>query len=190
MFSQDARKLIYDGAPASSIYGTDLHNEYFDYGYALFKDENILPRDHFIKADILDASAPGLKFLQGDLDVINSTHVIHVFSYEDQIKFLRRLILLLKDEKGTMITGRLTGYDKAGYHKASNTKATTKTGGMIWEHNAESFKELFEKVGQETGTKWDVKAWMWKFGTHTATGEKDWFRTEKHGIVTFIATRV
>lgn len=89
-----------------------------------------------------------------------------------------------------MLTGRLTGHEKAGYYQASNAKATTKSGGDIWEHNAESLKKLFKEAGDETGTKWEVKAWLWKFGTHTATGDPNWFRTKEHGIVTFIATRV
>jgi SAM-dependent methyltransferase len=63
MFAQDARKLVHDGAPPSSIYGTDLYSEYFDYGYKLFRDSDIMPRSHFIAADILDANAPGLKEL-------------------------------------------------------------------------------------------------------------------------------
>lgn len=171
---------------------TDLlhsHEEYFEYGYALFKDQLTLPQDHFIAVDILDSSKTALDFLAGRLDVINATHVIHVFGYEDQIAFLKRLISLLKNEKGTMLTGRLTGHDRAGYHEASNAKATTKTGGPIWEHNADSLKDLFKRVGDETGTKWNVDAWLWKFGTHTATGEEGWFRSKEHGIVTFVATR-
>lgn len=191
MFAQDTRKVVHDGAPPLSVYGTDLHGEYFDYGYALFGDEQTIPKDHFIAADILDAHASGLKHLEGRLDVINATHVIHVFSIEDQLVLLCRLVSLLKKEKGTMVTGRLTGHDVSGYHSPSNAKATTKTGNsQIWEHNVQSFLELWGQVERQTGTKWDVKAWMWKFGTHTAIpGDEKWFRSKENGILTFIATR-
>lgn len=163
MFAQDLRKLVHDGAPVESVYGTDLRKAYFEHGYELFKDEAIIPRDHFIEADILDTKSQGLKFLERKLDVINSTHVIHVFTYEDQILFIKRMIEMLKDEKGTMIIGRMTGNDEAGYHApqgGSAARVTTKSGGSIWEHNAESFRELWERVAEETGTKWDLKCWL------------------------------
>jgi hypothetical protein len=64
MFAQDTRKLVYDGAPPSSVDGTDLHGEYFDFGYKYFKDENVIPKNHFIAADILDENDPGLKPIQ------------------------------------------------------------------------------------------------------------------------------
>lgn len=190
MFAQDMRKLVHDGAPAESVYGTDLLGEYFTYGYKLFRDEDRIPKDHFIAVDILDAGASGLKFLERKLDVVNATHVIHVFSVQDQIVLLKRFLSLLKDEEGTMVTGRLTANDVSGYHSKSNAKATTRSGGDIWEHNPDSFKELWELVGKQTGTKWDVKCWMWKFGIHTATGEEGWHRSEENGILTFIATRI
>jgi hypothetical protein len=57
MFAQDLRKLVYDGAPPSSVYGTDLRGDYFEYGYKLFRDEAMVPRDQFIAADILDSEA-------------------------------------------------------------------------------------------------------------------------------------
>lgn len=191
MFAQDMRKLVHDGAPPASVYGTDLNGEYFEYGYVLFKDEDIIPKDHFLAADVLDPDAPGLKSHQGTFDVINATHVIHVFSIEEQLVLLRRLISLLKDEQGTMVTGRLTGHDVPGYHEPLNAKATTKAGkAEIWEHNTESLRELWKQAAHETGTEWDVKCWMWKFGIHTAiSGNESWFRSKENGILTFIAIR-
>lgn len=165
MFVQDTRKLVYDGAPASSVYGTDLHGEYFEYGYKLFRDEAIIPKDHFIAADILNANAPGLKDLQSTFDVINAVHLIHVFTLEDQHALLKRFITLLKPEKDTMITGRCTGHVKEGYYGGENTKQTTKSRGDIWEHNAESIKKMFADVGTETGTEWEVNSEFWQFGS-------------------------
>jgi cyclopropane fatty-acyl-phospholipid synthase-like methyltransferase len=190
MFAQDPRKLVHDGAPPESVYGTDLRGEYFTYGYKLFRDEKIIPRDHFIAADILDTNDQGLKALAGKLDVINATHVIHVFTLEDQREFIKHLMALLKQEKGVMCTGSMAGHLQPGYKQGANVKATTKSGGDIWEHNEESFKELWKSVGDEMGTKWDVNAWFWRFGLHSGLGRESWFRQEEHGIVTFIATRL
>jgi hypothetical protein len=45
---------------------------------------------------------------------------------------------------------------------------------------------------EETGTIWDVKAWLWRFGNQTGGDDKpkNWHRTKEHGIVTFIVTRL
>jgi SAM-dependent methyltransferase len=193
MFAQDTRKLVYDGVPAANVYGSDLHNEYFDFGYKLFRDEAIIPRDHFIAADILDSNSESLAQFEGKLDVINNTHLMHVFSIEDQALLLKRFIGLLRPEPGVMITGRVTGNLEGGYHELSNAKATVKGGkGQIWEHNVDTLRKLWREVGEETGTKWDVKAWFWRFGNHTGGEDKpaNWHRKPEHGIVTFIVTRL
>jgi hypothetical protein len=65
----------------------------------------------------------------------------------------------------------------------ANVKDTTKSEGDVWEHNQESFKELWKSVGDEMGTKWDVKAWFWRFGLHSGLGREDWFRQEEHGLL-------
>jgi hypothetical protein len=163
MFAQDIRKLVHDGAPVDSVYGTDLRKDYFEHGYELFKDGAIISKDHFIEADILDTNSRSLKFLDGKLDIINSTHVIHVFTYEDQILFLKRMVSMLKDEKGAMIIGRMTGNEEAGYHLqqgGSAARVTTKSGVGIWEHNVESFQGLWEKVANATGTEWELRSWL------------------------------
>lgn len=84
IFAQDVRKLVHDGILSSSLYGTDLYGEYFDYGYELSGDEDIIPKSRFITANILDENAPGLKDLRGEIEVLNAVHLIHVFSTEDK----------------------------------------------------------------------------------------------------------
>lgn len=193
MFAQDTRKLVYDGVPAENVYGTDLHGEYFAYGYKLFRDESVIPKGHFIAADILDKSNQGLQALERKVDVLNATYMHHVFSIEEQHDVLKRFISLLNDEPGVMVTGRVTGHLQAGYHELSNAKSTTKGGqAKIWEHDVESFEKLWKEVGKETGTQWDVKAWFWRFGNHTGGQDKppNWHRKKEHGIVTFIVTRL
>lgn len=173
MFVQDTRKLVYDGALPESVYGTNLHNEYFAYGYKLFCDEKIIAASHFIAADILDENDQGLRLLKGKLDIINATHMIHVFGLEDQRKLIRRFIALLKVEKVVMVTGHMTGYLEAGYCSEANVKSTTKSGGDVWEHNPESFKQLWLDVGEELRPKWGMQCWFWRFGIHTGLGKKD-----------------
>lgn len=190
MFAQDARKLVFDGASPSSVYGTDILGDYFEFGYKLFRDKDIIPPSHFITADILDPDAPGLKELQGKLDVINNMHLLHVFSIEDQHAVLKRFIQLLKPEKGVTVTGRCSGHVQSGYRGGAHTKATTKSKGDIWEHNPDSIKKLWSEVGKDTGTEWDVQSWLWQFGSHTAGFKEGWFREPEHGTTTFIVTRM
>ena len=116
MFAQDTRKLVYDGVPAENVYGTDLHNEYFQYGYELFKDKNIIPMDHFIAANILDETDPGLKPLEGKIDVLNNGQFLHVFPLEEQKIVLKRFIELLKPEKGVIFIGRCAGHEDTSNH--------------------------------------------------------------------------
>lgn len=194
MFAQDSRKLIHDGASPESIYCTDLRSGYFESGRNLFRDESLLADNHCIAADILDSSPSSpLKFLEGELDVLNATHLLHVFSIEDQLKVLVRFIGLLKGEKGVICTGRLTGHTISGYKDLKNSKSTTSSGGDIWEHNEETFMALWKDAGRKTGSEWDVKCRLWKFGLHTGMGDdvpEGWHREKGHGMVTFVATRL
>lgn len=50
---QDTRKLIHNGIPSSSIYGSDLFLAYETAGFSLFKDEEKM-KGHLITADIFD----------------------------------------------------------------------------------------------------------------------------------------
>lgn len=89
-----------------------------------------------------------------------------------------------------MVTGRMTGHLNAGYHKGANVKSTMKSGGDIWEHNAESFEGLWREVSEEMGQRWSVRCWFWRFGIHSGLGREGWYREREHGIVTFVATRL
>jgi hypothetical protein len=77
--------LDYDGALMHLLHGAGLRKDYFKRGYELFRDEAIVSRDHSVKADVLDTESPKLKFLEGKLEVSNSTSTIYVFIYKDQI---------------------------------------------------------------------------------------------------------
>jgi hypothetical protein len=49
---QDLRALHHDGAPVSTLYGSDIFADIEHVGHALFKDEEIFTADHFIVGDI------------------------------------------------------------------------------------------------------------------------------------------
>ncbi|KAG9234511.1 hypothetical protein BJ875DRAFT_10783 [Amylocarpus encephaloides] len=186
----DCRKLVHDGAPPQSVYGTDLFSEFFDLGYALFRDEAILPRHHFIQANFLDRFHPGLGFLEGQLDVVHFADVLHLFGIDDQTSLVQRAFEMLKPRKGVMVTGHLAGNMRSGFRAASDdAKATAQD--KIWEHSSRSIKALFEETGTRVGQIWRAECWFWRFGVHTKVeGKEDWPRGAEHGLITFIATRL
>ena len=162
MFGQDLRKLVYEGAPVSSVYGTDLRGDYFPLGYALFKDETIIPSDHFIAADIMDPASP-LRRFEGDLDVISAKDVFHCFEYPTQIELAMRFVALLKPQPGSRVVGQLVGHIKAGEYATGFGNAGL---AKMFHHNDESFERMWEEVGKRTGSRWRVESRMWKIKPH------------------------
>lgn len=158
MFGQDLRKMVYEGAPVSSVYGTDLRGDYFPLGYALFKDENIIPSDHFIPADIMDPSSP-LRRFNGDLDVILAKEFFHCFDYQTQVELAMRFIALLKPQPGSRAVGQNLGHTSAGNYTTPHKDVGVSN---MFLHNVESFARLWEEAGRKTGSRWRVESRMWK----------------------------
>jgi SAM-dependent methyltransferase len=146
-FGQDLRKLAADGAPSEHLYGSDLRPEFFDLGYKLFKDTATL-KSKFLVGDVLDTSSP-LSELDGKIDIIYAASFLHLFGYEDQVKVCKRIVKLLKEKKDSVVLGRQIGNSNAGEQLLRNDRIKTR-----WRHNEESFKKIWEEVGQLTGSKW------------------------------------
>jgi hypothetical protein len=118
-------------------------------GYRLFLDRDIL-KSKFIEADITDANS-ALSELDGKIDIIYAGSFLHLFDYKGQIEVCKRLVKLLREKKDSLILGRQLGNIDAGEYVQ-----TTNESGIMYRHNAESFKEMWDEVGEETGTKWRV----------------------------------
>ena len=73
--------MVYEGVPVSSVYRTDLRSDYFPLSYTLFKDETIIPSDHFILVDIIDPFSP-LYCFNGELDIILAKSFFYYFDYQ------------------------------------------------------------------------------------------------------------
>ena len=170
MFGQDLRKMVYEGAPVSSVYGTDLRGDYFPLGYALFKDETIIPSDHFIAADIMDPFSPLCRF-NGDLDVILAKSLFHCFDYQAQVELAMRFIALLKPQPGSRAVGQNLGHISAGDYTAPHKDVGLPS---MFLHNVESFTRLWEEAGRKTGSRWRVESRLWKV-------EPDWQPVQQPG---------
>jgi len=152
-FGQELRKLVADGAHSENLYGSDLRPEFFDLGYKLFRDKESL-NSTFIAADIFDESS-ALSSLDGNIDIIYAGSFLHLFGYDDQVKVCKRIVKLLRDKKGSLLLGR-----QVGDVVASETVHNTNKNLNMFRHNSESFKKMWEEVGEATGTKWRVESEM------------------------------
>lgn len=161
-FAQDIRKFIYDGVPSENVYGSDLQEKFLDLGYDLFADRNSC-KAHFFGADVFQEGG-ALGEVEEKIDLIYASSFFHIFSWDDQIKICKRMIKLLKPQKGSMIFGRQTGNlkgqevvnaaDSRGSHCSYRQGDTSR----VWRHDVESFKKMWDVAGEETGTKWKVWA--------------------------------
>jgi hypothetical protein len=145
---------VHDGAPPENLYGSDLHAEFLDIGYSLFKDALTL-KSTFIAADIFDTSttstASPLSQLEGKLDIIWAGSFLHLFTWDSDILAIKRMITLLKPVKGVMVVGKQMGNVKVGEFKYKGALE-----GSMYLHDGASFKRMWFQVGEETGTEWNV----------------------------------
>lgn len=144
-FGQDLRQLAADGAPSTNTYASDLHSELWELGYELFRDRETM-KAQFIRADILDENSR-LNELTGKIDVFIICQVLHLFSWEDQIKACKRMVSMSRP--GSIIMGYQLGQTKFQSHK-------TPWGTMCF-HNAKTFREMWTCVAEETRTSWEVE---------------------------------
>ena len=148
-FGQDIRRLMFEGVPSSRLTGIDVTDAFIELGFQLFQDRVEL-RDRFLIADVTEELPAELS---GKFHIIYCGMFFHLWGWEDQKIISKRVIKLLNLEKGSMIFGFQLG-SVTGHERRSQVVAS----GNIYKHNPQSLNELWEEIGQETGTKWKVKA--------------------------------
>lgn len=172
-FGQDIRKLVYDGAPPERLLACDLNSQILDLGYDLFEDRESL-KTPMIATDLFVDDGP-LAEMEGQLDSVHASLFLHLFGWDRQVEACKRIIGLLKPRSGSMVIGRQTGNVAAheGY---------LPTVGHVWRQSDQSFKKMWQEVGQATETDWSVCTELDEGeGEHTEPG----FR-----FLTFEVTRV
>jgi hypothetical protein len=151
---QDVRKLIFDGAPLDSVYGADLLAEFVNIGYDLFRDEEKLPRSHLIApADIFDQSSR-LKQFDGKADIIHANSVFHLFSWDDQMKAAKRVVQLMRPQKGSLILGSQIAHKDPGEVESRPGRRSS----TMYRHDEKSWERFWETVGEEVGLSFRVKS--------------------------------
>lgn len=150
-FGQDIRRLVKDGAPSENCYGSDLRLEFMELGYQLFLDRETL-KTRFVPGDVFDPNS-SLTELEGQIDIMHTAAFFHLFSLEQQKQIARRAVRILKPQAGSLLVGRQVGNVKGGeFPHRTNPDQT------MYRHDPETWTRMWQEIGEETSTKWDVQA--------------------------------
>ncbi|OCH86003.1 hypothetical protein OBBRIDRAFT_738852 [Obba rivulosa] len=151
----DARKLVYDGYPATNILACDIRPEFIDLGFHLFGDGDACPI-HFFTSDIFgvpvdfDQMPPGvlttevtdLEEVTGSVNHIFTGALFHLFDESTQCALALRLLTLLRRKRGDIIFGIQQGLQEARY-------VSDQFGLGRFVHSAESWVRMWRKVFAE-----------------------------------------
>ena len=152
---QEIRQLVRDGAPSANTYGSDLWLGLMEVGYELFRDRERL-QTTFIAADVFDDASPLVAALAGRVDIVHAGAFFHLFGLEEQERAAMRVVQLLAPRPGSLVIGRQSGAEEAG--EFSSSSYSRAGGRKHFRHNPRSWKELWDRVGERTGTEWAVEA--------------------------------
>lgn len=151
---QDLRKMVANGALSTHMYGCDIADGFWELGYELFQDNDTL-QAKFMLADIFDLDS-SLKTLRGSVDILYLGAVLHLFSWQEQVDALVALVPLSK--VGSTMFGFGVGWVNG---REFETKWKNATKSMFY-HDNETMQVMWQKVSKASGTKWEVKADLWK----------------------------
>ncbi|KAL4873669.1 hypothetical protein BDV12DRAFT_159382 [Aspergillus spectabilis] len=153
---QEIRFLTQQGIPDHQLFGLDLEQPFVDLGYQLFRDKDRLDAT-FVLGDLhVDEESEALaQKLEGKIGIVYASSLLHLWSYEKQLRAATRLVSLLCDEVGVMVVGRQLGGLYAGEFRLTDFNDDTQ-----YRHNVQSIKGLWYGIEQATGTRWKVEVWL------------------------------
>ncbi|TVY48847.1 Methyltransferase [Lachnellula occidentalis] len=144
---QTLRLFASEGTPTESMYASDLVGDLWDLGYDLFGDKERM-KAQFIQADIFDDNSR-LSELNGKMDIILACQFIHLFDMQGQVAAMKKIVGLTSGP-GAVVVGYQRGREVA-MKKAMPW-------GEMFIHDIQTFQKIWEKVGNETETKWKIDA--------------------------------
>ncbi|KAK5325847.1 hypothetical protein LTR93_004068 [Exophiala xenobiotica] len=127
--------------------------------------------------------------LRGKMDMIQASHVLHMFDYAQQFSFAKRLIDISRPTPGSMIAGSQVGSRHPGSYTFDIDLAPTRS---HYRHDERTMRDFWHNLGHETNSAWHVqcgeipnnKAIEESRGTKFAQGDRAMM------IIWFCATRL
>ena len=175
----DIRRMVFDGMPSDKMVAIDIISQW-KVGYDMYRDQARL-KAKFVEADLLIAySIPALLELLGNVDVINISAVLHQWDEEGRKEAVKQVIKFSK--VGTLIVGYHIGNVKAHLIPVYGTE--------LWRDSAESYAEMWDEVGKETGTAWKTEASLMEWDKLGWDVEDLRFIREGDRVLEFAVTRV
>jgi hypothetical protein len=92
--------------------------------------------------------------LTSRVDIVNAGSFFHLFSWDEQVAAVKQAIALLRPQPGSLVIGRQAG------RKDPIDPDDKENAPKRYRHDVETWKRLWRQVEEETGTKWEVEAWM------------------------------
>jgi hypothetical protein len=177
----DLRFLVKNECPQENLYGTDLI-DHWGLGFELFKDQEKFHAKYLL-GDILEPDAK-LKELEGNMDFISATHLLHNWDWATQVRACCNLSKLSR--LGTMIIGYQVG--TVNPEMAKWNKQGEENGAKL--HTPETFQEMWKEVEERTGTKWECKAVIKEWEDLGQRGEVRQYIGDSAKLLEFVVTRV
>ena len=176
-FGQDLRLLAADQVPTQRMYATDIQRELWELGFEMFRDREKMHAT-FIQADVFDPCS-NLARLDGQVDIILACQFLHLFNWEGQMTAMKRIARLSRPD--CLVVGYQRGQVLA--------QECVRPWGTMYLHNVETFKDIWEQLGKETGIRWTVNASLvdlkdWGMEAEDAT----WMPAGQRGL-NFVVTR-
>ena len=84
-----------------------MEQTFLDLSYELFRDKDTM-KGHLFAANVFDEDG-ALDSLQGKIDFAYLGSFLHLFGWEDQLTICKRIIKVLKPQKGSTVFGRQMG---------------------------------------------------------------------------------
>lgn len=116
------------------------------------------------QADLFDDESWVMREMRGALSVVHLSYVLHLWGWEKQVDAVRRVVRLLKREKGCMVVGRSVGSEVPG-------EFVHPTVGVMFRHDEETFRKMWV---ENCGCEVEVKVKVGKSRRVSADGKK-WF---------------
>jgi ubiquinone/menaquinone biosynthesis C-methylase UbiE len=164
---QEIRKLVHDGAPSENIMGSELHGEFVELGYDLFRDHDKL-KSKFVVGDFFKLTGRG--FHGERFDIIYQSAFLHLFNLQDQTDLIIKVVTELLKGPGSMFVGRQIGAINATEYQSK----ALRTVACYW-HNEETWQRMVNTVASKIGKKFESK---FELGERLPRSEYDFGRED------------